>query len=246
MYEYIDVHAHIGDASFDLDRDHVVSQAKNVIILEAGLEHQSNVKALQLADQYSNIRSCLGFHPEFAVKASSFEVDMEIEFIRKYASRIVAISEIGLDYKYGSRERQAAAFSKLMQLAAELRLPVVLHSRWAAGAVLDASRGFDVKIDLHAFSGNMSEAKRAIDAGHFLSIGPNVVFNEYRQKLASLIPLENMLTETDSPVLGPKPRERNTPANICLAVEKIAEIKGLTTEEVREVVYRNARQVFAL
>jgi TatD DNase family protein len=246
MYEYIDVHAHIGDASFDLDRNQVVSQAKNVIILEAGLEHQSNVKALQLADQYSNVRACLGFHPEFVVKASQFEVDMEIEFIRKHATKIVAISEIGLDYKYGSRAVQATAFSKLMQLAAELRLPVVLHSRWAAGAVLDAIRGFDVKIDLHAFSGNLSEVERAIDAGYFLSIGPNIVFNEYRQKLASLIPLENTLTETDSPVLGPKPRERNAPVNIRLAVEKIAEVKGLTTEEVREAVYRNAQQVFAL
>lgn len=243
---YVDVHAHIGDPSFDGDRDEVVARAKDILILEAGLEHKSNARALQLAERYVNVEPCLGFHPQFIVKASQAEVEAEVGFIRENAERIVAVSEIGLDYKFDFRDKQASAFKSFLELAEEIQVPVVLHSRWAAGAVLGALKNFSLKVDLHAFSGNMNEAKRAVDAGYYLSIGPNIVFNEYRQKLAALIPLEQMLTETDSPVLGPKPGERNEPANIRLAVEKIAEVKGLTVDEVHNTTYRNAKHMFKL
>lgn len=243
---YVDVHAHIGDSSFDADRDEVLARAREVIILEAGLDHQSNIKALELAEKYSNIRPCLGFHPEFIVNASEADIDREIVFIRENASKIVAVSEIGLDNKFGFKEKQLSSFSKFLRLAEELNIPVVVHSRWAAGAILNALKGFSCPVDLHAFSGNLTEVQKAIDAGHFLSIGPNVVFNEYRQKLASTVPLEQMLTETDSPVLGPRFGERNEPANISLATEKIAEVKGLAAEDVRETTYRSAKQIFKL
>ena len=243
---YVDVHAHIGDSSFDKDRDEVLERASDVIVLEAGVDHKSNVKALELAKKYSQVKACLGFYPEYIADATDEELNREIQFIRDNASNIVAISEIGLDYKYPEKEKQKLYFRKFLGLAEELRLPVVLHSRRAAGAVIRASEEFKVTVDLHAFSGNETELKSAIDAGFYLSIGPNIVFNEYKQHIVSVIPFEQLLTETDSPVLGPVEGERNEPSNVRLAVEKISEICEVDQVDVRKATYDNARKVFNL
>lgn len=243
---YVDVHAHIGDSSFDRDRDRVLERASDIIVLEAGVDHKSNLKALELAKKYSNVRACLGYYPEYLVNATDDEVEREIQFMKDNASNIVAISEIGLDYKYPEKDKQKLYFRKFLALAEELRLPVVLHSRRAAGAVIRISEEFKVTVDLHAFSGNEAEVKSAIDAGFFLSIGPNIVFNEYKQHIVSVIPFEQLLTETDSPVLGPVEGERNEPSNVRLAVEKIAEICEVNLEDVRKVTYDNAKEIFNL
>ena len=98
-------------------------------------------------------------------------------------------------------------------------------------------KNFDLSVDLHAFSGTIEEAKKAVDLGYFLSFGPNLVFNKFRQQMLETIPLENILTETDSPVLGPKYGERNIPNNITLAIKKISEIKELTVNDSEKEVY---------
>ncbi|MFQ6011229.1 MAG: TatD family hydrolase [Nitrososphaerales archaeon] len=246
LTSYVDVHAHIGDSSFDKDRDEVLKRAKDIIILEAGVDHKSNLKALKLAKKYPNVKACLGYYPEYLVDATDEDVDKEIRFIKDNASNIVAISEIGLDYKFPEKEKQKAYFRKFLGLAEELRLPVVLHSRRAAGAVIRESKEFKIKVDLHAFVGNEEELKSAIDAGFYLSLGPNIVFNEYKQHLASVIPFEQLLTETDSPVLGPIEGERNEPNNVKMAVKKVAEICEVHLEDVRKATYDNARKVFGI
>lgn len=243
---YVDAHAHLNDSAFDRDRDEVVDRAKEIIILDAGLNHESNVKVLELSRKYSNMRACLGFHPEHIITSLDHQVDFELDFIRQNAASIVAISEIGLDYKYPEREKQIDAFKRLLKLAEELNLPVVLHSRRAAGAVLNLLRNYSLKVNLHAFSGNMMEAKNALDQGYYFSVGPNIVYNKYRQELTKLIPLEQMLTETDSPVLGPDPNQRNEPHNIFLALEKIVEIKGVELSELKDRIYRNSTNLFRL
>jgi TatD DNase family protein len=243
---YVDVHAHLSDSAFDRDRDEVMARSREIIILDAGLNHESNVKVLNLSRKHSNLRACLGFHPEYIVTSPEQQVDLELNFIRENAASLVAISEIGLDYKYPEHEKQINAFKRFLKLAEELNLPVVLHSRRAAGAVLNLLRSFSLRVNLHAFSGNMIEAKNALDQGYYFSVGPNIVYNKYRQELTKLIPVEQMLTETDSPVLGPDPNQRNEPHNIFLALDKIAEIKGVELSELKDRIYRNSANLFKL
>jgi len=243
---YIDVHAHLNDPIFDKDRDEVLTRSEGIVILDAGLNHESNLKVLELSRRYSTLKACLGLHPEYTWSTSDHQVELESDFIKENSSSLVAISEIGLDYKYPEHERQIHALKRFLALAEELDLPVVLHSRRAAGAILNVLKSFSVRADLHAFSGNMEEARKAVDQGYYLSIGPNVIYNTYRQELVKIIPVERLLTETDSPVLGPDPGVRNEPRNLVLALEKMAEIKGMEFNELRDRIYNNAAHLFNL
>lgn len=241
---YVDAHAHMTDTSFDKDRDKILENIKNIVIMESGLNYENNLDVMKLSREYDCVKPCIGFHPEFVVNSTVDDADRIIEYIYENKEEIVGLSEIGLDYKFGFKEKQHVIFKKFLTLAEEIRLPVIVHSRWAAGAVIRVMKNFDLSVDLHAFSGTIEEAKKAVDLGYFLSFGPNLVFNKFRQQMLETIPLENILTETDSPVLGPKHGERNIPNNITLAIKKISEIKDLTVNDSEKEVYRNSKKIF--
>ena len=246
LYKYVDVHAHLDDKSFDADRENVLRRASDVLVLNAGIDHQSNLKTLELASSHGNVKACLGLHPEYAFGMTIEQVYAEVDFISRYAHSIVAISEIGLDYKFEDRENQKAAFRAMLKLAEELDKPVVVHSRRAAGGVLKVLHDFHVPVNLHAFSGTLEETTKGCREGYYFSFGPNLTYNEQKRKLVEAVPLEQILTETDSPVLGSDPTERNEPENIKIAVKKIAEIKNSTIEETQTVILKNAKQLFEL
>ncbi len=245
-YKYVDVHAHLDSEAFDKDRDEVVKRAKDVLILTAGQDHETGLRCLELANVYENVEACLGIHPEMAHKYDTRSLKSELEFIRDNSGRIKALSEIGLDYKFGGKDWQKEVFRAQLELAEELDLPVVVHSRRAGGAVLKVLKGYDLKVVLHAFSGNEREVREALELGYYLSIGPNVVYNGFRQRLARLVPIELMLSETDSPVMGPKPGERNEPSNVRLVVDWVSRLKGIEREVVRKRLLENARKLFDL
>lgn len=245
-YRYVDVHAHVDDEAFDVDRDEVIRRAWDVLILTAAQDHKSGIKCLELAERYENVKACLGIHPEMALNYNERSLRMELEFIKRSRGRIKAIAEIGLDYKFGRKDWQKEVFRDQLGLAEELKLPVVIHSRRAGGAVLKVLRSYDLRVVLHAFSGNEDEVRKAMDLGYYLSITPNVVYNKFRQRLIKLVRLERMLSETDSPVLGPRLGERNEPSNVRLVVEWISRLKGIDTELVRAELLKNAKDVFEI
>jgi TatD DNase family protein len=239
----IDVHCHIDDQTFDNDRDQVVERARDVLILNAGVDPASNRKTLEIAGKYGNVRACLGLHPEFIVKFTDDLIAKETKWIKEHRKQIVAVSEIGLDYYWVKNEdqriRQKNLFRKMLQLASELSLPVIIHSREAANDTLSILQEFrELKVILHGFS-------EPDNKGYPVSVAPNIYRNKAKQRQVKELPLEALLTETDSPLLGIDPKERNEPANVVKVIEKIAELKNLNTEEVRERISRNASEFFS-
>jgi len=171
------------------------------------------------------------------------------EFIRSHRDKLVAIGEVGLDYwmvkEESDREIQREIFRSFIELGKELELPLNVHSssagRHAVDVLLKAAAG---KVQLHAFDGKLSAALPAVEAGFYFSIPPSVIRSEQKQKLVRKLPLSTLLIETDSPVLGPVPQERNEPANASIAVKVISELKGITVDEVVEAVAENSRLLY--
>jgi TatD DNase family protein len=237
----VDVHCHIDDEAFDNDRDEVVNRASNVVMLNAGVDPLSNRKTLEIAGRYSRVKACLGLHPEFIAKFQDNDTEKEIEWIRSQEKRIVAISEIGLDYYWvkdeKQRERQKILFRKMLTLAYELDLPVIVHSRDAINDTLTILEEFPkLRVILHGFSDMNNK-------GYPVSVAPSIYRNKAKQRQVQALPMEVLLTETDSPLLGINPRQRNEPANVIKVIEKIAELKKLGNEEVASEISQNAKRL---
>jgi TatD DNase family protein len=173
------------------------------------------------------------------------------EFIRLHRNRLAAIGEVGLDHwavqEEEGRELQREIFAGFVRLALELDLPLNVHSRSAGRRTIDVLIECGAKrVQLHAFDGNHASAMPAVEAGFYFSIPPSVVRSQQKQKLLRRLPLHCLLVETDSPVLGPAPGQRNEPANVLVSVRAIAEIRGITAEEVVAAVGENARQLYRI
>ena len=188
--------------------------------------------------------SCLG-----QTSLGLAQADEIISFIRQHRHRIVAIGEVGLDHwkvqDDEGRKLQREIFSRFIDLSLELDLPLNVHSRSAGRAAIELLLEKGAKrVLLHAFDAKASAALPAVEAGYFFSIPPSVVRSEQKRKLVKALPLSAILLETDSPVLGAVPGERNEPANLIIALKAVAEIKGLGEEAVREAVLLNQAEFF--
>jgi len=245
----VDTHAHLCDALFDPDRTEVLERAEAVgvtAVIAVGEDLADARRNLDLAARHPLLRPAAGLYPTQLDLAAA---EAMVSFIRGVREKLVAIGEVGLDYwvvqDESERELQREIFSRFIDLALELDLPLNVHSRsagrHAVGLLL--ARGAE-KVQLHAFDGKASAALPAVEAGYFLSIPPSVVRSQQKQNLVRRLPLSSLLVETDSPVLGPTPDGRNEPANLTFAVNAIAEIKKVSKEEVLEAVSRNALRLF--
>ncbi len=254
--ELIDCHAHINLQNFDIDRDAILQDAKKsgvTAILDSGGTYSECKKVLELAQKFKILKPSLGWHP---AQVDLEEAKRTLEFIRGAAEVRGcggAIGEIGLDYwvlkeaQAASRELQAQIFKMFIDLAKELNLPIVTHSRSAGKRVIEILEQEKVeRVCMHAFDGKFGSAQRGVELGYYFSIPPSIVRSEQKQKLVKNLPLENLLLESDSPVLGPRADERNVPANIKIAADKIAEIKKIALEEVIKATTKNARKLFNL
>jgi TatD DNase family protein len=249
MKSIVDTHAHLCDTAFDADRAEVLERARGAgikAIVAVGEDLADAEKNLRLADEYSMIRPAAGLYPTHL----SLELAKKMrEFIRSQRSRIVAIGEVGLDYwmvkEEPGKEIQREIFRSFIELSKELALPLNVHSRSAGRyAVTELLNAGASRVQLHAFDGKLSAALPAMEAGYFFSMPPSIMRSEQKQRLAKMLPLSCLLVETDSPVLGPVPQERNEPANATIAIKKIAELKGIAEEEVAEAVSDNARRLY--
>jgi len=247
----IDAHAHICDAVFDQDREQVLAKAAAAgisSIIAVGETMADATKNLQLASLHPMIKPAAGLYPSHCNLDLAREMT---DFIRLNNKKLFAIGEVGLDYwlvkEESEREIQREIFRSFIELSKELDLPLNVHSRSAGKHAIEFLLEHSaVRVQLHAFDGKASSALPAFEAGYFFSIPPSIVRSEQKQKLATRLPLSSMLVETDSPVLGPIPQERNEPANAILAIKEIARLKEISEQEVIEAVSENARRLYKI
>ncbi len=250
----IDIHAHYDDSAFDEDRDELLTALfaeKGVTaIINAGCNIKTSKFAIDLAEKYDGIYAAIGFHPH---EVAHFR-DGDLEWIREMIKhpKVVAIGEIGLDYHYGTddKEEQKVLFRKQLELAAETNMPVVIHERDCVADCLEILFDYDVRGVLHAFSGSRETAKLLIDRGWYISFPGTVTFKNARLPVenASFLPEDRILTETDAPYLTAHPfrGKRNDSSYMRLTLEKIAEIRGTTFEHIEQVTESNAKRLFGL
>ncbi len=247
---FIDIHTHLDHELFNSDRDAVVQRAKDVgvsIILTNGTNPQTNRAALALAERYLCVKVALGIYPiETVAPSQPFELDSELSFIHAHAKKIVAIGEIGLDYKESTeKEKQQDALRKQLQLAKKLKKPVILHSRNAEEDVLTLLEEERMeKVLLHCFCGKKKLIERAAKQGWFFSIPTSVTRATHFQELIRAIPTSHLFCETDAPYLSPIKEQRNEPAFVLESYKMIAQLKGLELEEVKNLIFNNWQRLF--
>jgi TatD DNase family protein len=262
VFMIVDIHCHLEHAWFDKDRDDVVKRAKEAgvkAILTAGINHETNRQALDLAEKYDIVRAALGIYPvdalkkevdscEFPVENRVLDVDEEMAFIRENRDRVAAVGEIGLDFvdsDEDERKEQRQLFRKMLDLARELEKPVIVHTRKAEAEAVEMLEDYkDLKVILHCFMGKKRLVKQAYDLGFYFSIPCNIVRAQNFQMIVGMVSITKLFTETDGPYLSPFRGERNEPANIREAIRKIAEIKGMEEEEVEKNLFMNYQRVF--
>lgn len=251
-----DTHAHFDDERFDDDRDEVIRKAHESgvsYILNASSDMDSSRKSMALADKYDFIYAAVGVHPHSAGEMK--EDDLEI--LAGYAShpKVVAIGEIGLDYYYDNspRDVQKYWFARQIGLAREVGLPVVIHDRDAHEdtlAIIKAEGASEVGGVFHCYTGSVEMAKEVLKNNFYIALGGAVTFKNARKLLdvAKFVPEDRLLIETDCPYMTPEPYrgKRNDSGYVRLVAEKIAELRGVTFEEIAQITAQNARRLFKI
>jgi TatD DNase family protein len=242
-----DVHCHLSFPEFDQDRDEVVKRAavQDISIINSSVSIKEVEKARAVKSRYPKTYWTLGLS---ASETSRETADETIAAIKKYRSEISGIGEVGLDYYWVKDEQERAIerenFRRFIKLSKELGLPLVVHSRDAEEDCVKMLVEEGKPALMHCFSGTVEQAVRAASFGCLISIPANVTHSKSRQKLAVSLPLESLALETDAPYLAPVPKTRNEPVNIKVSVEKIAEIKNVTIDEVARKTTHNAMKFF--
>ena len=247
--DLMDTHAHMCAPELERDIHGVLERAReqNIGAIISVAEDMDEARAnLELAQRHPPIRPAAGLYPGNA--DSELAAQMR-ELIREERERLVAIGEVGLDYRLAeseeARELQREVLAGFVRLALELDLPLNVHSRSAGRHVADLLLEHGARrVQMHAFDGKAGSAQKAIEAGYFFSVPPSASRSRQKQKLIRQLPLSCLLLETDSPVLGPSPEETNEPANLTVSLRAIAEIKDISLEEARDAVWENTRRLY--
>lgn len=250
-----DTHAHYDDESFEEDRAEVVKRIQDngvIGVLNCGSSMHGAEMSVKLAKEYDIFYAAVGIHPENANEFND-ENFSRIKELVKY-DKVKAIGEIGLDYYWEEnppKEVQKKAFRAQMKLADELGLPVVIHDREAHGDTLEIIKEFpNVKGTIHCFSGSVEFAKECLKLGYYIGFTGVVTFKNAKKilEVASEVPLDRMLVETDCPYMAPTPYrgKRNQSDYIKYIIEKLAEIKGLEPKEINEQFIKNIKELLKL
>lgn len=243
----IDIHCHLDMCRNPSDCVKRAIDAGVGIIVTNGVNHQNNMQVLELARMFPIVKAALGLYPIDALSMSDEDIIETIKFIRKNESKVVAIGEVGIDYKedLNQHERQKKTFAKMIDLALELDKPIVVHSRKAELDAIEMLEETGIKkVLMHCFSGNMKLVKRIIDNGWFLSIPTAVKHATHFQEVIKLAPVTQLLCETDAPYLHPDKERDNESKNIVESYKKIAEIKKISLKEVEKQVEDNYNVLF--
>ena len=248
--EFFDAHAHYNDEKFNIDRDVLIQklyQESNITkIISAGYSLTSSQEGIELANKYPQIYTTCGISPN-DIEENVDTLSNKMKKIKKMAanSKVVAIGEIGLDY-YWNKEY----FIAQLELANELNLPVVIHTREAIQDTIDILRQYapNKKGMMHCCPLNRELVKETLKLGFYISFCGPVTFKNSKnaQEIIELVPNNRMLIETDSPYLSPEPKrgQRNDSSNLQYIAQKIAEVKQMKIEEIAKITYNNASTLF--
>lgn len=254
---FIDSHAHLDDNRFDADRDLLIRDLKTNgidIVVNIGADLETSINSVDLSKKYDNIYASVGIHPHSADEVD----DNTLRKIKELAQneKVVAIGEIGLDYYYDNspRDIQRKCFKKQLELAKEVNLPVVIHSREASQETFDIiqeAQDGTLRGVMHCYSGSVEMAEEYINKlGFYISIGGPVTFKNARivKEVAQSVPLDKLLIETDCPYLTPEPYrgKRNEPMFVKYTAMEIAKLREITIEELAEATSRNAKTLFSI
>ncbi len=250
-----DTHAHYDDEQFDADRDELLkSMAAGGIgtIVDAGSTLESWDKILKLTEKYPFVYGAIGIHPDEVGTLS--EEDMKRMSALLDGEKIVAVGEIGLDYYWDKENHdiQKKWFIRQLDLAREKEMPVIIHSREAAADTMTVMKehAAGMKAVIHCYSYSVEMAREYVKMGYYIGVGGVVTFKNAKKlkTVVEEIPLERILLETDCPYLAPVPfrGKRNSSLNLPYVAEEIAELKGITSEEVIQQTERNARELYGL
>ena len=250
-----DTHAHMDDHAFDEDREELLASlpgAGLALVMNPGCSLESSRNAAALAGRYDYIYAAVGSHPDVADEVNE-EVLEEYRKLCKLNPKVKAIGEIGLDYHYEDipREIQLKAFRMQMELARELGLPAIVHERDAHEDGMQVVREFpEVTGVFHCYSGSAEMARQLVDRGWYIGFTGVLTFKNARKavEVASSIPLERIVLETDCPYMSPEPfrGKRNDPGKLYRMAEKLAEIRGLTLEEIHRITTENGKRLYRI
>jgi len=243
---YIDVHCHL-DLLKDIDKVIERARKRNVgIIIANGINFDTNRKVLALAKKFDIVKAALGIYPIDALKMSVKGIDEEIAFIRRNREKIIAIGEVGLDFKESEeRKKQEEILSKFVRLSKEINKPIIVHSRRAEEKCVEIlEREMAKKVVMHCFCGSKKLIKRIVENSWMLSVPTNVNYSTQFQELVKEVTIHNLLCETDAPFLHPLRQRVNSPENVVVSYTKIGEIKDLKLEEVEKRIEGNFKKLF--
>ncbi|MGZ8422783.1 MAG: TatD family hydrolase [Nitrospira sp.] len=256
----IDTHTHLDDARYESDREAMIARAREAgveTMITIGCDLATSRSAVALADHYPFVYASIGVHPHEVKHIEAHWYD-ELRQLARHKS-VVAYGEIGLDYHYNhsSPEEQRNRFREQIQLARELRLPVIIHTREAQDdtvRILKEERAAEIGGVFHCFSGDAWLAKDALDLGFYLSFSGILTFQNATmlREIAKTVPADRLLIETDCPYLTPIPHrgKRNEPAYVRHVAELLARIKtedvALTAEDMGRITSENARRLFKI
>ena len=250
-----DTHAHMDDRAFDTDREELLSDLPGqglALVMNPGCSLESSRNAVRLAKEYDYIYAAVGSHPDAADEVDEAVLE-EYRKLCKLNPEVKAIGEIGLDYHYEDipRDIQLKAFRAQMELARELGLPVIVHERDAHEDGMAVVRDFpEVTGVFHCYSGSAEMARQLVDKGWYIGFTGVLTFKNARKaiEVASSIPLERIVLETDCPYMAPEPfrGRRNDPGKLYRMAEKLAEIRGLSVEEVQAITVENVKRLYRI
>lgn len=253
MYRNIfDTHSHYADSAFDGDRDELLAALpdKGVRFAAlAGSSMQDSAENVALAQKYGYIYAAVGVHPESVDETPSDYREKLTELV-KSSEKVRAIGEIGLDYHYENydRDKQILFFRQQLELARELSLPVIVHSRNASEDTLDILKEYRPAGVVHCFSGSAEVAREVIKLGMYIGFTGVLTFKNAKKALRALeaVPLDRLLLETDCPYMAPEPlRGRRCDSSmICYTAEKAAQIKCISTQELLDITCRNGMDLY--
>jgi len=272
----IDTHSHLNFKAYDADREEVIKRTREneVLCIDVGTKYETSQKAVELAEKNEGMYAAIGMHP-FHIKMDLLKIKIDKEEgdftplgeeldIKKYkelalsSRRVVAIGEIGLDYYYRPKtktkqeqfkENQKKAFLQQLELAEELNLPVIVHSRMAHQDLYDILKTRKLTGVIHCFTGSVEEMNQYLSLGFYIGFN-GIIFKLPLDEAVKNCPLDKILIETDCPYLTPPkagPKEaRNEPIFVKYVAEKIAELKGVSFDEVAQATAENARKLFKI
>ncbi len=263
----VDIHCHINHKDLKGKIEEVIANAAAAgvkVIVLSGVNPKANVEVLEYAKKYPVIKASLGIYPIDALGLTPDEVGLphhkgpidlekEFAFIKEHLGQVISIGEIGMDFNWASKEetgkKQEEIFRKVIRFAIKVKKPIVIHSRKAEVECLDILedeiKNNEIQVIHHCFGGRKALMRRGVELGHNFSIPANIKRNTSFKALVKIVPKDRLLTETDAPWQSPFKEKVNEPAYVTEAIQKIAEVKGITIKEAEDVVWDNFCRIFS-